>query len=248
MKEVKKNVRKAYFISQAVKILKKEGLKGFSARKVAKATGYNVASIYTYFENLTHLENLASIYFISDYVKELTKTSKDIDNSLVMYINTWILFSKHSMLLPEYFYNVFFAPFSQTEELNIFKEYYELFEDERPRGKIIQRMMESQKTVDRESYLMSFCKKDKIIKEPYAKYIAEVHVSYFKCILTDMVKDDFLEPSVSLFQEHILNFIYILYHYVDKIYTPLLDDIIAFYNEKRETYENFFDHYEKIVL
>lgn len=241
LKELRKNLKKANFVTSAIKVLKKDGLKNFSARKVADETGYNVALIYNYFKNLDHLKTLASIHFTSDYVNELTETSKKLTDPLMIYLNMWILFSKHALFFPCYYYNVFFEVVSQTGELNLFEEYYNLFKEEKPGGSEIDRMIEIAKTVDREAYVMNMCVEKKIISEKSSIYIQDIHIGYFKTILNDIANNGLYKASVEIFQKHMLYFIYVMYHYVDKKYTGLLDAMIKFYSEERTGYENFFE-------
>ncbi len=248
LKEIRKNKRKAYFVSAAIKVLEREGLDGFSARKVADETGYNVASIYTYFKNLDHLENLASIKFTNNYVNELTKTTKKLRNPLSVYLNMWIVFSKHAFEHPHYFYNVFFEPVSQAGDLNLFKEYYTMFPDEKPEGSIMLRMIEMGKTLEREAYVMNLCVKDGAISEEHACFVQEIHMFYFKSVLSDIVKDHLYKASVDLFQKLMVNFVYVLYHYVDEKYTETLEKFLDFYSVERGSYENFFEQKEIINI
>ncbi len=244
MREQTKLKRRKIFVNAAVDILKKEGLAGFSARKIAKETGYNVASMYNYFENLDHLENIASIYFTTDYLKEFTKSTKNIEDNLIIYLNLWILFTKHAMLNPNYFYNVFFSALSQTGKVNLFEEYYVLFPSKRPKSKILEELFKLPRTVQRENYLMDMCVEAGSITPKAAGHVKAVHLGYFKIILTEIVKNKLYQPSVKLFQQHFVDYIYTLYYYADDRYNRLFDEIIKFYSEDRDSYENFFDYHK----
>ncbi len=241
MKEKRKIKRKSYFVDFGIEILKKEGLSGFTARKVADASGYNVASIYTYFKNLDHLENLASIYFINDYIEELTKSSEYFTDALEVYMNMWILFTKHAFQNPDYFYNVFFATVSQYSDVNLWQEYYDMYPERKPKGETVSGMLEIAKTRDREDYIMDMCVRDNIIDKKYIDYIKSVHLGYFKFVLTDIVKNKLYKPNPKLFQKHMIDFIYVFYYYVDDMHKKMLDEMIKFYNIDRDFYANFFD-------
>lgn len=54
---------KKLFIDTTVTIIKEEGVEKVSIRKIAKITGYNSATLYTYFKNLDYLILLSSIKF-----------------------------------------------------------------------------------------------------------------------------------------------------------------------------------------
>ncbi len=241
MKEAKRLKKKAYFVSKAIKVLQKHGLEGFSARKVAEESGYNVASIYTYFKNLDHLKNLASVYFITGYMANLTESIKGLKNPLEVYLSMWIVFTGQAFEKPEYYYNGFFQATTQTGEINLFKEYFDMFPEEKPDGDIVSHMIDVPRTIDREEYVMGRCIKSKIISKTHARYVLDIYLAYVKSILSDITRDSLYEPSVKLFQKNILNLVYAMYHYVDESYLKLLDDIIEFYSVERDSCDNYFD-------
>ncbi len=248
MKPIRKLRRKSYFVGAAIQVLESGGLEEFTARNVAEKGGYNASSIYTYFKNLDHLENLASIHFTGDYINQLEQSYNKYDDSFVLYLNMWILFSIHAMKNPYFFYNVFFATITQTQDLNLWDEYYEIYPDRKPTVKKISGMVELPKTRDREIYIMDACIQSKAIDEKYAEYIMDVHLGYFKNILTDIVKNDIYTPSVAVYQKHMINFIYVMYKYVDEKYLPLLDDMLEFYSEERTSYLNYFEETEELKI
>ncbi|OQY42980.1 MAG: hypothetical protein B6227_00235 [Fusobacteriia bacterium 4572_74] len=47
-------------------IIKEEGVEKVSIRKIAKITGYNSVTLYTYFKNLDYLILLSSIKFLKE--------------------------------------------------------------------------------------------------------------------------------------------------------------------------------------
>ncbi len=241
MKTAKRLKKKAFFVNEAIKVFNKYGLKGFSARKVATESGYNVASIYTYFKNLDHLKNLASAYFTTGYIKELSESANKLNDPLKVYLSMWMVFLKQAYKKPDYYYNVFFQATTQTGELNLFKEYYSLFPEEKPGGDIIAQMVDVPRTIDREAYVMGRCIKANIIKKTHARHVLDMYLAYIKSILSDIVRDNLYEPSVKLFQRNIRNLVYTLYNYVGDEYIELLDDIIDFYSVERSDYDNYFD-------
>ncbi len=239
---MKKLKRKAYFVNAAIKILKKEGIQGFTARKVADETGYNVGSIYTYFTNLDHLENIASIYFINDYAKELTRKTNKITDPFISYLVMWEIFIIHSLRQPDYFYNVFFSAISQTAELNLFKEYYSLFPEERPTGGLLSGMIEIDRTQDREKYVIDMCVTSKAIHSDMQNYLKDIHLGYFKCVLTDIVKSNLYQPSPRLYCKCMRNFLYSMIVCTSSEYQDLINDMLSFYSdcsEENSEYERY---------
>ncbi len=238
----KKTKRKEYFLNAAIKILKAEGLKGFSARKVAEECGYNAASIYNYFENLDHLENLASIHFTNAYDKELIKATENMEDPFTAYISMWEIFSSYALQQPFYFYNVFFATISQTANINLFKEYYAIFPEQRPKGGVVSGMLEIDKTHDREAYMLQQCVKSGAIKAEFADYINDIHLGYFKFILTDIVKNNLYQPSPKLYHKHMQDFLHSMIHFVSEKNQKVIKDVFDFHSapENQDKYNKFF--------
>ena len=54
------------FISATIELIKEIGITNVSIRKIATKTNMNSANIYYHFDNLDHLLDLASIYFIQE--------------------------------------------------------------------------------------------------------------------------------------------------------------------------------------
>ncbi|MFZ5352226.1 MAG: TetR/AcrR family transcriptional regulator [Bacillota bacterium] len=65
-KEIQKQRIMGYFIEAAKKIIREEGIKGITARKVADLAGYSYATIYNYFSDLDTL----LLYCIADFLDE----------------------------------------------------------------------------------------------------------------------------------------------------------------------------------
>ncbi len=230
MKESARLKRKSYFVLAAINILKEGKLADLTARRVASETGYNVASIYTYFKNLDHLENVASVYFTDDYVRELCEATCELDNPLKAYLTMWEIFAEHALKKPDYFYNVFFSRISQMSEFNLFKEYYSIFPHAiSGESGIVSGMIELHKTDDREAYLLDMCVEEKIIARDMLNYIKHIHLGYFKFILTNIVKNKLYEGSAHLYHEFLTYFIYSMAPYVCKRYQGLLRDVLEFH-------------------
>ncbi len=242
MREKLKLQKRHYFIDAAVKILKNEGLERFNARKVAAETGYNVASIYTYFKNLDHLENVASIYFTNEYAHELNEITKYVNTPLESYLAMWELFAKHTFYLPNYFYNVFFSAISQDEEINLFSEYYAAHPEELPYGGMIADMLEISRTNDRERYVLEKCVEAKQINVEMVDYISDIHIYHFKCIVTDIVKSQIYQPSPQLYHDFMVKFCYSFLHYVDSDARIHVEKLLRFHQENmNETYLQLYN-------
>ena len=228
--------RKSYFVTEAIKIIKEYGIGNLTARAVAEAAGFNPASIYNYFENMDHLENIASIYFTEEYANELTTATEKENSALHCYIIMWELFLFHAFADPDLFYNVFYSAISQSGRHNLFKEYFELFPDERPRGGYISGMIEIDKTQYRGEYVLNICVKEKSIEKEMLSYINDIHIGYTKCIMTDIVKNKLYEPSPQLFHKCLQYIIYSMIMYVNKSYKPYLLEVLDFHTNNTDEY------------
>ena len=69
--ELKKKRMLTYFIKATQDIMSKEGITGVTLRKVADGAGYNIATLYNYFEDLDHVILYASLKYLSLYNKKV---------------------------------------------------------------------------------------------------------------------------------------------------------------------------------
>ncbi len=226
-----KQKKRSHFVKSALEILKESGLSGFSARKVAENSGYNVASIYTYFSDLDHLENAASVYFTTNYAEQLNELSKKENTALENYLAMWELFALHSFEAPNYFYNVFFSKISHNPTINLFKDYYEAFPTERPQGGALADMLELSNTYQRENYALQKCVKAAQIPAEMLDYISKAHLMHFKCILVDIVKSDLYQPSPELYHQFLVNFCYSFLPYVEEQSRQYVSEMLEFHQK-----------------
>lgn len=76
-KEIQRQRMMAYFIDAAKEIIKKEGVKGLSVRKVGDKAGYSYATIYNYFSDLSTLLTYCVFDFLEDCYKYLISFKDD---------------------------------------------------------------------------------------------------------------------------------------------------------------------------
>ena len=119
-----------FFLEAAKDILNDEGIEGLSVRKVADKSGYNLATLYNYFDNIKHLLFYASIGQLTSYVEDLSRTLKENDDPQDIYLKSWRCFCDHSYNNPDTFYNLFFNNYSDENVDDSIKTYFEIFPDE----------------------------------------------------------------------------------------------------------------------
>lgn len=116
-----------YFVEATAQIIQEEGVGNVTIRKIADLAGYNSATIYNYFSEISHLVFFASMKFLKPYTDEVANVfkSKEIQ-AQEKYLRSWELFCQHSYQNPQIFHAIFIADLgSHPEEL--LKHYYSVY-------------------------------------------------------------------------------------------------------------------------
>lgn len=113
------------FISATIELIKEIGIINVSIRKIATKTNMNSANIYYHFDNLDHLLGLASIYFIQEYLLEVSEKVKLAKNSFDEYMIIWECFAHYAFLNPNLYKRIFFK--FLKKDYNLFEEFYSYF-------------------------------------------------------------------------------------------------------------------------
>ncbi|WP_236708088.1 TetR/AcrR family transcriptional regulator [Brevibacillus choshinensis] len=116
-----------YFVDATAQIIQEEGVPNVTIRKIADLAGYNSATIYNYFSELSHLVFFASMKFLKPYTEAVVSVyqNKDLPPQ-EKYLHVWELFCQHSFQNPQIFHAIFIADLgSQPEEL--LKHYYSVY-------------------------------------------------------------------------------------------------------------------------
>jgi len=113
----------SYFINATVDIIEKEGIDKVTIRKIGDLAGYNSATIYNYFEDLSHLIFFASMNFVKKYTDALPKYLEKARTPMERYLLIWECFCKYSFESPQIYYAVFSSNLG-TNPINM-TNYYE---------------------------------------------------------------------------------------------------------------------------
>ncbi|MEW9124608.1 MAG: TetR/AcrR family transcriptional regulator [Thermotaleaceae bacterium] len=87
-KEIQRQRMRTYFINGAKEIIKEEGIKGLTVRKVGERAGYSYATIYNYFSDLNTLLAYCMLDFLEDcyhYMLNFKIETEDSKNQLIAY-------------------------------------------------------------------------------------------------------------------------------------------------------------------
>ncbi len=127
--DIKKKRVIKLFIEAAADIIHAEGIEAVTIRKVAEGTGYNSASIYSYFDNLRQLVFLAAASSLNEYVAAMPAFIRKGKNELEKFLLMWECFCRYSFQKPRDYYAVFSDDIGAEPEALV-AHYYELFPEE----------------------------------------------------------------------------------------------------------------------
>jgi AcrR family transcriptional regulator len=125
-KEIQVNRMIKYFIDATAEIIEKDGIENVTIRKIADLAGYNSATIYSYFKEVSHLIFFAAMKFLKDYIQDLSVYMAQGKNPLEKYVLAWECFCKHSFENPQLFNAIFIADLGEHPE-DFIKHYYSLY-------------------------------------------------------------------------------------------------------------------------
>lgn len=131
-KEIQTERMIRYFVEAAWNIEDTEGFDAITARKVADLAGYNVATLYHYFDDLDHLLTFASLRHLRDYALALPKHAEGIDDPLMLYMKTWECFNYYGFQKPGMYKHMFFGKFADQYNSSL-KLYYDIFPEQLPK-------------------------------------------------------------------------------------------------------------------
>lgn len=130
-KEIQTERMIRYFVEAVWEIEDTEGFEAITARKVADLAGYNVATLYRYFDDLDHLLTFASLRHLRDYALALTKHTEGVDDPLILYMKTWECFNYYGFLKPKMYKAIFFGKFADQYNSSL-ELYYNIFPEQLP--------------------------------------------------------------------------------------------------------------------
>ncbi|MCS5422783.1 MULTISPECIES: TetR/AcrR family transcriptional regulator [Psychrilyobacter] len=192
--ERKLNVKRL-FIDATMTIIQEEGLEEVSIRKVAKITGYNSATLYTYFKNLDHLILLASIKFLNEYITGLDGYTAEAENSLEQGILIWEFFCKCSFQKPEIYKSIFFSnlDFNRKDFENYYeiKEFYKIYPEEITTSfSKFHRMILKLDIYERNKILLIKIARERLISPSNITAINDMQVLIYKGLLEEATKPE----------------------------------------------------------
>ncbi|CAD7288482.1 hypothetical protein LMG7974_01030 [Campylobacter majalis] len=219
---IKKTRMMKYFINAANEIIQKDGIDAVNIRNAANLAGYSSATLYNYFDNLTHLVFLATFNQLEEYNKALSKNIAECENSLEVYMRVCKCFCDYSYAKPEIYELLFFAH-NDGKFDGYIEQYYELYpnKDKNKLPKFLNDMFATNDLHKRSFSMLENCVNDGFIKLEDTQDFNDICLRFNKTILQD-VKDKILS-------KHDATKITIRYYYkllravVNRKFTHVLD-------------------------
>ena len=184
-----------YFVEAGWEIEDTEGVEAVTARTFDDLAGYNVATLYNYFENLNHLLAFASLRHLKEYAMALPKYAEGITNPLTLYMKTWECFNYYGFKEPLVYKNLFFGEFTSSYNDSL-ELYYSIFPDQLPKdGLQFYPMLHERELHKRDYTLLIESAKSGFVPEKYVKDISNMNVRIWRGML-DRLSAPGLEYSV----------------------------------------------------
>lgn len=112
-KEIQRQRMMKYFIDAAKEIIKKEGVKGLTVRKVGDKAGYSYATIYNYFNDLNTLLIYCVLDFLEDcyrYILNYKNEDEDCEQQIITYASAYLRYFAEN---PDMFQLIFLEDLGQ---------------------------------------------------------------------------------------------------------------------------------------
>ncbi|QTD43545.1 TetR/AcrR family transcriptional regulator [Sporosarcina sp. Te-1] len=178
-----------YFIEATVEVIEEEGINQVTIRKIADRAGYNSATIYNYFDEISHLVFFASMKLLKGYVEDVAQYINRGETSLEKYLLAWECFCKHSFQQPEIFHAVFIMDLGDQPE-KMLEYYYEMY----PADLInipeeLQPILFERSMTKRGKSLLSLAAKEGQLEEERVDDINEMTILVWQGMLTNILNN-----------------------------------------------------------
>lgn len=185
--DVKKKRVIKLFIEATAELIEAEGIEGITIRKVAKRTGYNSATIYSYFDNLRQLVFLAAAASLNDYVAAMPDYISRGKNALQRFLLMWECFCRYSFQKPRVYYAIFSDDIG-TEPEALVTHYYQLFpEDLAGAPRDLQPMLKETDLRRRDMLAISNCTRAGFFSSRDEAFVEEAIRLLYQGMLTQIV-------------------------------------------------------------
>lgn len=202
-----KDLNRRDYIQKAFEIIKDEGTKGISIRRLAKEMGCSSTCLYRYFKNLDELLFYANMGFLNSYLIDLNRAEKTWKNVWDQHLGVWECYTRAAFKYPEAFDMLFFHENSKKLGTAV-KEYYNMFpENISVFNNHLRIMLENPDFYERDYEMCIQCVKAGKISEYNAKRMnhmeCTLYMGYLKDILLNGIEECDIENRVKCFVEDV---------------------------------------------
>jgi AcrR family transcriptional regulator len=211
-REIQVNRMIKYFIDATAEIIEKDGIENVTIRKIADLAGYNSATIYSYFKEVSHLIFFASMKFLKGYINDLSVYMAQGKDPLEKYVLAWECFCKHSFENPQLFNAIFIADLGEHPE-EFIKHYYSLYNmDMMDIPDEIKAFMFERNLSTRSRIMLEKAAKEGLLKDENIDPINEMTIIIWQGMFTTLLNnrsaynnEDSIKKTVSYIREVTLN-------------------------------------------
>ena len=198
-----KDLNRRDYIQKAYEIIKKEGTKGISIRRLAREMGCSSTCLYRYFKNLDELLFYAQIGFLNSYLEDLNESEKKWKTVWDQHLGVWECYTRAALKYPEAFDMIFFHEEAKRLDTAI-KEYYEMFPENISNfDGYLREMLEIPDFYERDFRMCMKCVEDNRISLENAKkmnhMVCTLYMGYLKDVLYNGIEEDRIEDKVKQF-------------------------------------------------
>ena len=198
--------RKDYII-KATEIVKNEGQKALTIRRIANELNCTSANLYRYFENIDELFFYSQIQYLDYYIDILTKAEKNWKDVWDMHIGIWECYSRTAFTYPQAFNTVFFSEMSKNL-VGALNEYYAIFPEHIDLvAKYLTDMLRTSDFFERDYQMCKKCAEAGVI-DPYNaivmnRMVCMLYKGYLKGILDNGIEESEIEDRVATFMRDV---------------------------------------------
>lgn len=225
-KEIQIKRMMQYFIDATVEIIEEEDIDKITIRKIADKAGYNSATIYNYFQEVSHLIFFAAMTFLRKYIEALPSYIAKGTNSLEKLLLIWQCFCEFSFKEPKIYYAIFASDLGQVPA-DLVEKYYTIFPDDLQNlpDDLLPMVLETNLT-KRGRIALQKCVEDGYIKEETAEEINEMCTLIWHGMLSSIInnrRNCTAEEAVEITMKYIRQILYNATHFnfqSDSTWTP----------------------------
>lgn len=194
-KELKHKRIAILFIQCAEHLLREEGISGLSTRRLAGATGYSSATLYSYFEDLDELILYASLKYRRGYIERVAQEISDNMTALEQYRRIYQIFNECSFRDPKIYMNLYFGKHSGRIQ-TVIEKYYRLFPEEFDApSELIRTLLRQGSRIEWDKITTRRLAEDGVIRPENADRVAEMMVRTQETFVYDLAVHPDKDPQ-----------------------------------------------------